>query len=218
MNARGAVAASLAAVIAAATPVHAQRGLRRITTTGPEIFQFTPYVGYMVIGDLLRDPGGFSLSGAGSAVYGAQLGLRLTRDVSLVGNVAYSSSDLKEGGPFSSGVVVGSAGVWMYDGALQFALRMPGPRRAMPVVPFVQVGAGAMHYDIRNSDIPDTRETNFAWNAGIGLDVHMAPEVGLRLMAKDYIGRFSFRDPTGLEVIGPVAQDWALTAGLRIGF
>jgi len=217
MNRRGALAASLAAVLAAAAPVHAQRGLRPISDAEPGLFQFTPYVGYMAFGDFLRGPLGTSLSTKSGAIYGAQLGMSLTPGVALVGNVAYSSSDLQVGVPLVGGMGVGSAGVWLYDGGLQFTLPTASRRRT-PIEPFVQVGAGAMHYDISAASILNTKATNFAWNAGVGLDARLAPAVGLRLMAKDYIGKFNFRDATGMDVVGPATQNWAFTAGLRIGF
>lgn len=208
------VAAALAALVAAA-PARAQ-GIRPVPEQ-QSLFTFTPYAGYMIFGDFLKGPVGTTLSTKNGPVYGVQAGMYVAPNVAILGNVAYSSSNLQVGLPFLGGVGVGNANVWLYDGDLQFEI----PTRSVGstvVKPFVQVGAGAMRYDIDAASILKTKATNFAWNAGAGLDVRMSPTVGLRLMAKDYIGKFDFKEATSLNVQGRTAQNWALTAGLKIGF
>ena len=41
---------------------------------------------------------------------------------------------------------------------------------------------------------------------------------GLRLMAKDYVGKFNFQDATSRDVQGQTSHNWALSAGLRFNF
>ncbi|HEU4642228.1 MAG TPA: outer membrane beta-barrel protein [Gemmatimonadaceae bacterium] len=207
-------AAALAALVAAA-PAHAQ-GLSPVNERQP-LFTLTPYAGYMVYGDFLKGPVGTTLSTKNGPVYGAQAAMYLAPNVAILGNVAYSSSDLQVGLPFLGGVGVGSTKVWLYDGDLQFDIPVQSMGRTV-VKPFVQVGAGAMRYDVSAASVLNTKATNFAWNAGAGLDVRMSPTIGLRLMAKDYIGKFDFKEATSLDVQGRTTQNWALTAGLKIGF
>ena len=59
---------------------------------------------------------------------------------------------------------------------------------------------------------------NLAGNVGLGADLALGDAVGLRLMAKDYVGKFDFKDATTLDVQSQTAHNWALTAGLRFNF
>lgn len=210
------ITAALAAItaLAAAAPAGAQ-GVT--PPSGSPLFHVTPYAGYMMYGKFLEGPVGTSLSTKNAPVYGAQVGMQVAPNISLIGNVGYSSSDLQVGVPFLGGVGVGSTKIWMYDGGLQFDIPMQQMGSTL-IRPFVQVGAGAMHYDVSAANILDTKATNFAWNAGAGLDVRMSPTMGLTLMAKDYIGKFDFQQATSFDIKGRTAQNWALTAGLKIGF
>jgi opacity protein-like surface antigen len=206
--------AAVLAALAAAAPARAQ-GLRPVSDRS--LFTLTPYAGYMIHGDFLKGPVGTTLSTKNGPVYGAQAAMYVTPSIAVVGNVAYSSSDLQVGVPFLGGLGVGHTNVWLYDGGLQFDI----PTASMgstAIKPFVQVGAGAIHYDIDAANVLQTKTTNFAWNAGAGLDVRMSPTMALRLMAKDYIGKFDFKEATSFDIQGRTAQNWALTAGLRIGF
>jgi hypothetical protein len=42
--------------------------------------------------------------------------------------------------------------------------------------------------------------------------------MAVRLLAKDYIGKFDFKDATGLGISGETAHNWALSAGMRFDF
>jgi hypothetical protein len=146
-------------------------------------------------------------------VYGAQLGLRLAPGIALVGNVARASGDLKVGIPIVGGVSVGETTAWMFDGGLQ--LGVPLPARAL--TPFLQVGAGAIRQEVAVGPV-DTKSTSFAGNVGLGADIAVAPNIALRLMAKDYIAKFDMKEATTLDLDGELAHNFALTAGVRIGF
>jgi opacity protein-like surface antigen len=82
--------------------------------------------------------------------------------------------------------------------------------------PFVQAGAGAMRQELRVDPVA-THATNFAYNVGGGVDVALAPRMGLQLMAKDYIGKFDAREATTIDVNTRTTHNWALSAGLRLG-
>ena len=204
---------ALALVAALAAPAGAQ-GLRPVQNGS--VFQLTPYAGYMMFGKFLEGPVGTSLSTKNSPMYGAQLGVQVAPNVALYGNVGYASTNLQVGAPILGHVNVGDSKVWMYDGGLQLDIPVS---EFSPVKPFVQAGAGAMHYDIMAANLLNTTATNFAWNAGAGFDIKVAPSIGIRLMAKDYVGKFNFQDATSISGIqGRTAQNWVVSGGLRIGF
>lgn len=179
-------------------------------------FELTPYAGYMIFGNYLKGPLGTNLSNAPGALYGVQLGMKLSPNLSLVGNVGYTSSDVTVGVPFLGGYSIASSSILLYDGGLQLALPM-ATASGLRFQPFGQIGAGAMRYNI-DASILQTRATNFAANVGVGADIGLGQNLGLRVMAKDYIGKFDFQDATSLDVQGQTAQNWALSAGLRFDF
>ena len=179
-------------------------------------FELTPYAGYMIFGDYLKGPLGTSISNAPGALYGVQLGMKLTPNVSLIGNLGYTSSDITAGIPFLGGYSIAQSSTLLYDGGLQLDLPLT-TASGLSVKPFAQVGAGAWHYNISESVI-QTSTTNFAANVGLGADVGLGQSMGLRLMAKDYIGKFNFQGATDLDVQGQTAHNFALSAGLRFNF
>jgi hypothetical protein len=145
---------------------------------------------------------------------GVQGGVPLTRGVSLVGNLAYASGDLRIGLPLIGGVTVGSAAIWMYDAALELG-GLAG--RSRGIAPFVQGGIGGMTNDIRAS-VFETRATNVAYTAGVGVDVGVSDGLLVRVQAKDWIGRFNSEDAIGFRAEGNLAHNWALTAGVKLRF
>ena len=174
--------------------------------------EVTPYAGYMLFGDFLQGPIGTSIGNAGGALIGAQLGVALTPNVALVGNVARASGDINLGIPFLDGITVGSSSAWMFDGALQLALPVAGSA----FKPFVQLGAGAMRHTVKIGLSTDA--TNFVGTLGAGADVGLTRNIGLRLMAKDYIGRFDVREATTIDYKPDIAHNFGLSAGLKIAF
>jgi hypothetical protein len=149
-------------------------------------------------------------------VYGAQVNLPLNNVVSILGNVAYTEPDLRAGIPIIGDISVGKSSVWLYDAGLQ--LSAPGYGTGeRGIFPFVQVGGGAMRYDVQVSGLSRTA-TNAAFTAGIGADIPLAPSIGLRFAARDYIGKFDFNDATSLDVNNSTTNNVALSAGLKLGF
>jgi len=204
------VVTALAAAALTAAPLQAQHA------GGDPFYQITPYAGYMIFGDMLEGPLGTSLSSANGAVFGAQLNVRLGGPLALVGNVARASADMQAGIPFLGGVDVGSSEAWLFDGGLQ--LTLPGVAGGLiPLRPFVQAGAGAIRYDVASGPVT-VNTTSFAGNVGLGADLALSRNFGVRVMAKDYIGRFDAQEATSLPVKGELSHNFALSAGLTLAF
>jgi opacity protein-like surface antigen len=201
-------------VVLSLAVVGALSGGAAFAQTSTSRIEVTPYAGYMLFGDFVKGPLGTSISNAGGALVGAQLGIALTPNVAVVGNAARASGDINLGIPFLDGITVGSSSAWMFDGALQLSMPLPG--RAIAFTPFVQLGAGAMHHDVKIGLSTDA--TNFVGTVGAGADFGLTRNIALRLMAKDYIGRFDVREATTLDYEPEVAHNFGLSAGLKIAF
>lgn len=171
-----------------------------------------PYAGYMLFGDMLQGPLGTSLTNGNGAVYGAQLSLPVAGPVSVYANGGLAKSDLNVGLPIIGGVGIGSTNAWLFDGGLE--LRVP---TASTISPVLQAGAGAAHYSISNSFI-ETASTNAIAVLGAGIDLDLTPNVGLRLLARDHIGQFDFKEAVFVDIQGRTAHNVGLTAGLRVSF
>jgi hypothetical protein len=205
----------LAAVAIAVTPSLATAQPRGSAPT-VNAFEATPYVGYMLFGDYLSGPLGTSVTNAPAPVFGAQLGIKLTPSLALIGNVATASSDIQAGIPILGGVSLAQSRVQMFDAGLELALPLSS-MSGTAFTPFIQAGAGAMRYDITQSFIT-TSSTNFAANVGLGADISVGSGVGVRVMAKDYIGNFDMQQATYLDIGTNTTQSFAFSAGLRFSF
>lgn len=180
----------------------------------PTVFDVQPYAGYMMFGKMIEGPIGTSVSSGSGPVYGAQMSLTMAKNVALYGNVGYSNSNLKIGLPIIGGLDVGSSKALLYDGGVELKVPM---QAASMVTPFVQGGIGAMRYDVSSSFL-NTNATNVAYNFGGGVDVKLSPNFGVRLMAKDYLGKFDFKEATSFDLNGKTTNNVALTIGAHFGF
>jgi opacity protein-like surface antigen len=196
-----------AAVLASAMPLAAQQ-------VKPTVFDVTPYAGYMMFGKLFSGPVGTSISAGSGPVYGAQMSLTMAKNIALYGNVGYSSSDLKIGLPIIGGLDVGSSKALMYDGGVELKVPM---QAASVVTPFVQGGIGAIKYEV-SSGFLDANATNVAYNFGGGVDVRLTPNFGVRLMAKDYLGKFDFKEATSFDLNSKTTNNVALSVGVKLAF
>lgn len=216
MNRNLVVAGMLAALALSAGSAEAQRRSgRRIAvneTPGPSI---SPYAGYMMFGDIVDGPLGTTLTSSSGSVFGVQGNLPLGSTLSVVGNVAYSEPQLKFGVPILGGINFGKSQVWIYDAGLQ--LSAPAFRGQRSITPFAQVGAGGMRYDVTVAGI-NRKASNLAFNAGLGADIPLADNLGLRLFAKDYIGKFDINEAAGIDYEAKTSHNIALTAGLKLQF
>ena len=195
-----------AAALAAALPVQAQ-------VKQPSV-RLTPYVGYMSFGSLVSGPLGSSLTNGGGPAYGAQVSVPLSPAIGVYGNVAYSRPGLEIGLPIIGGISVGEGSVLLYDGGVQ--LTVPG-RTAQQISPFVQAGIGGMKYSFDFSPIR-LDATNLAYNVGVGADLPLGRNLGVRVLAKDYIGKFDASDVVGLDIETKTTHNWALSLGVTLGF
>jgi hypothetical protein len=205
-----------AGLAVASGSAEAQRTSRRMPvindTPAPSV---SPYAGYMMFGDIVDGPLGTSLSSSSGSVFGVQANLPLGPTVSVVGNVGYSEPNLRFGVPILGGINFGKSQVWMYDGGLQHnAPSLPGSRT---ISPFVQVGAGGMSYNVQVAGI-SRKASNLAFNAGVGADIPLAQNIGLRLFAKDYIGKFDVNEAAGIDYQAKTSNNIALSAGLKLQF
>jgi hypothetical protein len=142
--------------------------------------------------------------------------MKIAPNVSMIGNIATSSSDIQLGVPILGGVSVAHSSVLLYDAGLQLDIPMSSAYGAS-FSPFVQAGVGAFRYNISQSFITTTA-TNLAGNIGAGADIGLGSGLALRLMAKDYIGKFNFQQATSFDVNSGTTQNFALNAGLRFAF
>ncbi len=202
--------------VGVSTVTSAQRSTRRFpsreTIPAPSI---TPYGGYMVFGNIADGPLGTSLTTASAPVYGAQVNLPIGSTLSIVGNLAYSQPSLRVGLPLIGGHDFGKSDIWMYDAGLQFSAPVMSGQRS--ILPFVQAGIGGMKYNVQVSGV-NTNASNLAFNAGIGADLPLAQNIGLRIMAKDYVGKFDVNEATSLNYSPKTSNNFALSAGLKLGF
>jgi hypothetical protein len=196
-----------AALLAIALPLQAQEARE------PSV-RLTPYVGYMGFGSLVSGPLGSQLTNGTGPAYGAQLSVPLTPSIGIYGNVAYARPGLEVGLPILGGISVGDGSVLMYDGGIQ--LTVPG-RTAQQISPFVQAGVGGMKYSFDLSPIR-LDATNLAYNVGVGADLPLGRNLGIRVLAKDYIGKFDASDVVGLDVETRTSHNWALSVGVTLGF
>jgi outer membrane protein with beta-barrel domain len=203
---RSLVAGAVAGLLLAAAP----KAPLAAQSTGLGI---TPYAGYMKFGKIVNGPFGTSVRSAGAPVYGAELQLGLVPGLALIGNVAYAKSDLEIGAPIVGGLSVGESSALMYDAGLRLRLPMSG---LVGISPFIQAGAGAMRQNLRLDPVA-THATNFAYNVGGGVDLGLAPRLGMQLMVKDYIGKFDAKEATSVAVNDRTTHNWSVSAGLRLG-
>ena len=208
MNARIVRRMSALALLALPAPAFAQYR--------PTVARITPYVGYLTFGSLADGPIGTRISNQSTAVYGVQLGLDMTPNVALVGNLGYADSNIEVGLPVIGGVSIADSKVLLYDAGLQ--LRLPATTAfGTGLVPFVGAGAGAIRYEVRTGPLK-TNATNFAGNIGGGVDLQLTRQIGLRGEVKDYIGKFDFKEATAFNLNSKVTHNIAYNLGLNLAF
>jgi hypothetical protein len=194
--------ATAAMTLAAASAVEAQA-------------RVTPYVGYLASGSIANGPFGFEIGNVGAPVYGLQLGINLTPNIAIVGNVGYADSELEAGLPIIGGYSFADSKVLMYDGGVQ--LRFPATTRGgTGIVPFLEGGVGAIRNELTAGPVRTT-STNIAFVAGGGLDLQLTNAFGVRLMAKDHMSRFDYGKAIGIPNNGRRAHNWVVGLGLNLG-
>lgn len=206
---------SIAAALLLA-PVQIAVAQSRPLSTPTTAFEVTPYAGYLLGGSLYDGPLGTSIGPAPALLVGTQLGMRLAPNVSLVANVATGSSDVKAGIPILGGLTVARSRVVLYDAGLQLDLPMATMSGA-GFAPFIQGGLGGLRQEITQSMFTVT-STGLAAHIGAGADITVGSGVGVRLMARDYIGRFDAKEATSFDIDTDTKHNMALSVGLRFSF
>jgi opacity protein-like surface antigen len=203
-------AASAAALFALiAVPASAQ------SRSTPSVMKVIPYVGYMKFGSFVDGPLGTRVGNAGSAIYGAQLGIDLNKDFEFVGNIGYSPTQIEVGVPILGGLRVADSKVLLYDAGLQYNLPTlegigSGAR------PFVVAGAGAMRTEVDVASVKAS-STDFAFNYGAGVDVAVSERWGIRASARDYVAKLNIGDAVNVNLSTRRTHNWAFAVGAKIG-
>jgi hypothetical protein len=200
----------IAAAVLVATPALAQRG--PVAPEHASIVDVTPYGGVIMFGSYLDGPLGTNVRSRPAPIGGAQVSLGLSKNLSLIGTVGYSSGDLEVGLPILGGIDVGSSSSWLYDAGVE--LRLP---TASNIAPFVQAGGGAITTKLNGGPL-STTSTNPAFTAGAGVDVGIGRSAALRLQVRDYVARYKSDEVVGMQARGDVSNNFAVSAGLRFSF
>lgn len=199
-------AALVLAALSSAPALASAQGRSRVS--------LTPYGGYLVTGSWFDGPLGTDVSASNAPMIGAQASVPLASKISLVGNLAYASGDLRVGIPILGGLNVAKTKTYLYDAGLEIGGLAGKPTG---IAPFVQGGIGGMTNDISRG-VLNTRSSNIAYSAGVGIDVGVSKGFALRVQAKDWISRFDTQEAVGFTATGNLAHNWALTAGLKLAF
>lgn len=182
----------------------------------PTVARITPYVGYITYGNFATGPLGTRVGNQPAPIYGVQVGLDVLPNVAIVGHLGYSDSNVEVGVPILGGLKIADSRALLYDGGVQVRLPgLTGDRTA--IVPYVEAGVGAIQHEVTVAGL-STKSTNVAGNFGGGIDLQLNRAFGVRLMAKDYVGKFDFQEATGLGINGSVAHNWVFGLGMNLGF
>lgn len=193
-----------------ATTVGAQQQSR------PTVARVTPYVGYITYGSFANGPLGTRVGNQPAPIYGVQVGLDVLPNVAIVGHLGYSDSNVEVGVPILGGLKIADSRALLYDGGVQ--VRLPGlASDRTAIVPYVEAGVGAIRYEVSAAGLT-TKSTNVAGNFGGGLDLQLNRAFGVRLMAKDYVGKFDMQEATGFDIGSSVAHNWVFGLGMNLGF
>lgn len=182
----------------------------------PSVARVTPYVGYIHYGNYVDGPFGTSVRNGGAPVYGAQLGIDLTDNLAFTGNAGYSASSLQVGLPILGGFDLADTRVFLYDAGLQYRLPATNALGA-GAVPFIEGGAGAMRTELLVGSLK-TQSTNLALNYGAGVDLKLGNSLGVRVAAKDYVGKLDLKEATMIDISTRRTHNVAVTVGMNIGF
>lgn len=194
---------------ALATPTAAQG------RTTPSVIKVVPYVGYVNYGSYIDGPLGSRVGNAGAPIYGAQLGIDLSKDFEFVGNIGFSPTQIEASLPILGGLRVADSKVLLYDAGLQYNLpTLAGVGSGMR--PFAVAGAGAMRTEVSVGSL-NASSTDFAFNFGGGVDVEVSNRWAIRASARDYVGKLNVGDAVNLTLETRRTHNWAFTVGAKIG-
>ena len=213
MTSRATILATIALAFLPAGLV-GQPGTPIVVARTQSVIELAPYAGHMLSADLKSGPLGTRATIAGGPVYGAQAMLPLLPGAALMANVAYSKSDLEARAPILGGVRFGSNESWFIDAGIQIGATGDGGG-GRPIKPFAQVGGGAVRRTLSVAGMNATA-TDYAWHAGVGLDVVVTPNVALRALARDYVAPFDFQEAIFVDLERETMHNIAVSLGVRV--
>jgi hypothetical protein len=205
-------ALSTSAALLAWTLLPALAAGQRSTPSGTPRVELTPYAGIMLPASLVSGPLGTHVGFSEGPLYGGQVGLNLIDGITLFGNVGFATSDVEAGVPILGGLSFGKAESLLYDGGLQVSL--PGQNAFRP---FLQVGAGAIRREITVAGVSVT-STAPAFQGGLGVDMSLGDNVGIRLLARDHVGKFDYSDLIFYDYDGRTMHNIAFSGGPKLAF
>jgi hypothetical protein len=186
-------------------------------TSGPSRrLEILPTAGYLSFGSYFTGPAGIRFTNQDGFGYGAQFGVVVWRNLSVVGSVLHGTSDwVFRSVPLLGTVTVESASLWFFD----VSPRVTVPLDATGTMSLVaQVGAGAIRYAVDNP-LFTGRATNLAFTGGAGMLARLGSRVSLLILVKDYIASFrSVDDAAAWGVRGRQAHTVAMLLGLGLGW
>jgi hypothetical protein len=203
-------ASILAGVFAVSAPALNGQTTSAITVNRGS-FAVVPYGGFMVSEAFVEGPLDTRLGAVSMPMYGIQASLPLAPGASLVGTIGYASGNLEVGVPILGGIDIGDSNALIMDASAE--LRASLGR----VAPLVQFGGGAIRREVSVAGI-SADGTDFHVSAGIGVDIPIASNVGLRLMAKDHYGKADFGGVGEFRARTRDIHALAITGGLQITF
>ena len=202
------------AILGFAAPLTAQTS--SAGTASLPLLEVSPYVGYFMASNLADGPLGTSVSAGSGGLYGAQVRIPIVPQVSVIGNFGYSAGKMRAGIPLVGGIDVGDAKTYLFDGGLQLSMQELA-RGNSSLVPFIQAGVGGVRRDLSVAGLTN-KSTNLAWNVGAGADLEIVSGLGVRILVKDYIGKFDVREATGFDVRTRTMNDWGFSLGVNLSF
>lgn len=167
--------------------------------------------GYLTYGSYFSGPGGLRFSNDDGIGYGAEIGVGVLRNLSLVGSVLHATSDWSfQQVPLVGSLTIGGASLWFYNAGLRLHFPIG---RGETFRPFVEAGAGAIRYAVDNPLLTGSA-TNFALVGGVGVLARLGDRLGLQAQVRDHAA--SFRSVDQAAAFG-VRGRWAHTVGFLAG-
>jgi hypothetical protein len=174
-----------------------------------------PTAGYLTFGTYFTGPAGLRFSNDNAAAFGGELEFPVWRNLSVVGNVLHATSDWSfQEVPLIGSLTLGGASLWFFDAGLRLHFPLG---RARTVMPFVELGGGAIRYAVNNA-LLEGQATNLALVGGLGITTRIGERLGLQARVKDYFASFrSVDEAAELGVTGRRAHTVGFLLGVSLG-
>jgi opacity protein-like surface antigen len=170
----------------------------------------------MQLDNLFRATEGARFTNGNAAQVGVQGGVSLDPVIGLIGNVTYTKTAARFtlAGVDSAAPVFRASpdlGIWLFDADLQ--IRIP---LGYVMTPFVQVGIGGAHYSVRMNGSRHG-DTQVAYAVGVGADVPLSHNVGLVVLARNYIVALEWDDVGDPRLDDHLEKNTTSNIGVSLG-